>query len=60
MTNAKPRRGRPRTSRPLVGLSIQLPPELRERVEQAARQEGRTIAGQIRYVLQRVYGPDTQ
>lgn len=52
------KRGRPRTDKPLVGLSIQLPPELRERVEAAARQEGRTIAGQIRWVLQRVYGPD--
>jgi len=58
MENRK--RGRPRAEKPLVGLSIQLPPELRERVEAAARQEGRTIAGQIRYVLQRVYGPDPQ
>ena len=51
----KPKRGRPRTDKPLVSFSIQLPAELRERIEKEATREGRTIAGQIRHDLQRVY-----
>jgi len=55
MENRK--RGRPRTDKPLVSFSIQLPAELRERIEKEAKSESRTIAGQIRHVLQGVYGP---
>ena len=50
-----PKRGRPRADSPLVGLSIQLPRELRDAIEQEARACSRSIAGQIRHVLQGVY-----
>ena len=51
----KPRRGRPRAERPLVAFSISLPADLRKAIEEDAEREGRTIAGQIRHVLQRHY-----
>lgn len=51
------RRGRPRTDSPLVGLSIQLPQDLRDAIAEEAQACSRSIAGQIRHVLQAVYGP---
>lgn len=52
---SKPKRGRPRAEKPLVTFSISLPPELREAVEKEATREGRSVAGQIRQILQRYY-----
>ena len=51
------KRGRPRADKPFVGLSIQLPCELRNAIEEEAKACSRSIAGQIRHVLQSVYGP---
>jgi len=52
---ASPKRGRPRAEKPLVTFSISIPPELREAVEKEATREGRSVAGQIRHVLQCYY-----
>lgn len=52
---SKPKRGRPRAERPLVTFSISLSAELRKAIEQEAEKEGRTLAGQIRHILQSHY-----
>lgn len=54
-TQNSPKRGRPRSLRPLVAFSISLPAELRRRIEEDAEREGRTLAGQIRHILQTHY-----
>lgn len=54
---SRPKRGRPRAEKPLVAFSISLPAELRRRIEEDAVREGRTLAGQIRHILQRHYRP---
>ena len=54
-TPNSPRRGRPRSPKPLVVFSISLPAELRRLVEEDAKREGRSVAGRIRHVLQMHY-----
>ena len=52
---SKQKRGRPRAERPLVVFSISLPAELRRQIEEDAAKEGRSVAGQIRQILQCYY-----
>jgi hypothetical protein len=46
-------KGRPKTAAPLNnGVQVRLPPELRDRVDKAAKKDSRTVSGFIRHLVE--------
>lgn len=48
-----PRRGRPKKSKRLVPMIVLVPPEVKKRYVEAARDEGKTMSAYTREVLER-------